>query len=316
MSDQRTLEVIFGQTGQIIEIYPDEAADGIPSSASVSVYDGYKGLDETAEFSPAVTIDSVSTTVDQSSGYSQANKTRLYLASTSNVVVGRQYLLENALSQREIVTPKGVSSGDYIDLEDELQYDYPDTTSTLKGIRMTFTVDSTWVADEGNLLTPEYPSYKAVWTYTVNSIVCRQYTYLDLVRQKFKHGVTIRELHRYFPDMQFETFLGQHGEGFKRMIDGAFYDLRIDIKRAGYRPAIIRDTEIINKLVILKTLLNAARAGLSPGNRDVETYVAETKAEYDSLLAGTITAVLKVEVDQSTEGGVTKPALEQLWFER
>jgi hypothetical protein len=316
MSDLRAVEVIFGQTGQIVECYPDEWQEGVPSSASVSVFDGMKGMDETAEFTASVTIDSVSTTVDVASGYSQTNKSRLYIASSASIATGRQYLAENVLANRELVTPRGIASNDYLDLEEDLQYDYPITTSTLKGMRMTFPVDDTWVAAEENLLTPEYPSYKAVWTYTQNSIVRRQYTYLDLVRQPFKHGVVLRDLNQYFPDLPYEQFIAQHGEAFRKIIHGAFKQLRVDIKRAGYRPSIIRDNEIINHLVILGSLLKIAQTGLSPGNRDIETYVNERKAEYDSLLAGTITAALKVEVDQSTQGGVTKPALQQLWFER
>src|SRR5688572_27601216 len=90
----RTIEIVYGQTGQVVETYPDEWRAGVPSSATCSVYDGRKGLDESAEFSPAVTVDSVSTTVDQASGYSQTNQKRLYIASTSGLVAGRQYLAE------------------------------------------------------------------------------------------------------------------------------------------------------------------------------------------------------------------------------
>lgn len=312
----RTVDLIYGQTGQIVETYPEEWSSGVPSSASASVFEGEESLDNTAEFTPSVTIDPVSTTVDAASGYGQTNKSRLYLTATTNIAAGRQYLLEeDSNAVRELVTPRGIVSADYVDLEDDLKYDYS-TGATFKGLRMYFTVDATWVATEANILLPTETSYKVVWTYTVNSLVRRQYTYLRLVRQVLKHGVTLRDLHEYFPDLQYEQFLGQHGEGFARMIDGAFDDFRIDVKRQGYEPSIVRDTEIVHKIVVLKTLLNAAEAGLAPGNRDVETYINERRSAYESLLSGTIAAALKVAVDQGTEGGVTRPSLQTLWFER
>src|SRR3990167_5217862 len=101
----RTFDAIYGVTGQVVEVYPPEADEGIPSSATASVFDGTRSLDETADFSPAVTIDSVSTTVDVASGYSESSRIKLSLAATTNIVIGRQYLLENTDQQREIATP-------------------------------------------------------------------------------------------------------------------------------------------------------------------------------------------------------------------
>src|SRR3990167_7941596 len=133
----RTRDVIYGLTGQIIDTYPPEGAEGVPSSATCSVFDGDRSSDDTADFTPTVTIDSVSTTVDVASGYSQTQHNKLSIAATTSIVVGRQYLAENTYGQREIVTPKYIASGDYLELENDLAYDYPVTTSTLKGIRMT-----------------------------------------------------------------------------------------------------------------------------------------------------------------------------------
>lgn len=316
MSDKRTVEILYGHTGAIVETYPDEALEGIPSAASVSIYRGDQSMDEAAEFTASVTIDPTSTTVDVASGYSQTNRRLLYIAATSDMANGRQYLLANAFAQREIVTPRGLASADYATLEKDLLYDYAITSSTLKGIRMVFTVDATWVATESKILSPFAPSYKALWSYTLNSISRRQATYIRLVRQYFKAGVDLRDLEEYWPDLSNEQYSEQHGEAFTRVIDGALDAVRVDIKVAGHEPTIIRDTEIIHQLCRFRALLSLGEMGLAPGSRDVELYITERRTAYTNLLNAAIASALKVDVDQGTEGAVTPNPIQQLFFER
>lgn len=312
----RTVELVYNLTGQTVETYPPEWPEGVPSSASASVYDGTRSNDDTADFSPAVTVDPVSTTVDVASGYSQTNRKRLYVAATTNIVVGREYLLENTDGQKELVTPTRVVSGDYIDLESDLAYDYAITTSTLKGLRMVFTVDAAWVATESNILDPSEQSYRVIWAYTVNSIVRRHYTYLRLVRQPSKHGVSIDSLKEYWPDLQSEEYAETRGQQFRYAIDAAYDRVRAEVISAGYRPEQIRDTEIVDELVRAKTFYVIASMGIAPSGRDVESFINQTREDYERLFNNTVNAVLKVAIDTGAEGNINPEPMRQVWFRR
>jgi len=286
-------------------------------------------LDDGAEFSPTVTVDSVATTVDVASGYSQSNRRLLYVSDTASIAIGRFYRVANAAGQVELVKPVGIASGDYLTLEDDLAYDYAITTSTLKGVRMTFPVDATWVADESNILgasvtadasdawdgdaTRPNPAYKAVWTYTVNSIVRRHYSYLRLVRQPSRHNVTYKDLQRYLPEVLLEEYRDQRGLQCRDMIDAAWGEVRADIIGDGYRPEQIRDTELVNLLVTLRTVLRYASAGLAPDKRDPEQFIAQMSKEYTDRYARTI-ANLRVDIDQGDEGAATTEPARTLWF--
>lgn len=286
---KRTRELIYGQTGQVVENYPPEWIEGIPSSASVVVLRGSQDGDDTAnaEFTPSVTIDAVSTTFDAASGYSQATKNVASLTATTDIAVGRHYLAENTKSQRELVTVMGIVAADSVILDDNLKYDYA-SSSTFKGLRMTFTVDATWVADESNLLAPEVPPYRVIWTYTVNSQVRRDYTYLRLVRQIPKHSISIQSIRAQWPDVSFDEWAARRGEGFAYLIDAAWERLRIDLITSGYKPDQFRDSEIIDQLVLLKSMHLLAKAILN----------------------------LQAEIDQGTSGGITVSPLQTLWFRR
>src|SRR3990172_6053924 len=100
--------LIYNRTGQVLSFYPPDAeviAEG------------------------AATLDAVSTTVDAVSGYAQSNRSRLHVAATTSAVVGERYLLSNTNGQREIVQVKAIDSGNYLDLEEDLSFDYPITSS-------------------------------------------------------------------------------------------------------------------------------------------------------------------------------------------
>src|SRR5688500_11527437 len=153
----RTVEIIYGLTGQTVECYPPDWREGVPSSATVEVFPGEVGNDDTTNdgyFTAAATVDSTSVTSNAASGYSQTNRNHFFLGPTSGTVIGRQYLTENNLQQRELAVPKGIASNSHLVLENDLAFDYPSGSSTIKGYRMVFTVDAAWVATEARITGP------------------------------------------------------------------------------------------------------------------------------------------------------------------
>lgn len=314
----QTAEIVYNRLGQVVEFYPPESIRdclGIPSSVTASVFLGSASNDDTPDFTPAVTVDVVSTTVDQASGQGQTTRNRVYVTATASVVVGRPYLLDNGSEQREIVEAKKIASADYLDLVSDLQYDYAITVSTLKGIRCSFTVDATWVATESNILAPADPSYRVIWTYTVGGVVRSHQTYLRLVRKPFKSTVTPDDLIARWPEILSSEARDQRGEKYRRMVESAEDTVRTDIIQEGYKPEQISDTETLDRLVVYALDYQIGRFQTAPKGRDRETFVAECKQAYGDLLTKTVTT-LKVGIDQSLEGATSVDPIQNYFFKR
>src|SRR3990172_1897814 len=140
----RNQTLIYNVTGQSVVLdYPPEWVVGVPTSATYSVWRAARGDDDTVEFSGSGTIDAVSTTVDAASGVSESNPRKLSLASTTSIVIGRYYLVENASSQRELVKIVKITSADSVEVEFPLSYDYA-SGATFKGLQISFVIDATF----------------------------------------------------------------------------------------------------------------------------------------------------------------------------
>jgi hypothetical protein len=315
----QTTEIVYGRTGQVVEAYfPEVVRDclGIPSSVTASVFDGEDSNDDTALYSPVVTVDSLSTTLAAAAGQDQAAglRNRITVASASGIATDVLYLLDNTSSQREVVEPRKIAST-VIDLVHDLQYVYPITTSTLKGIRCTFTVDATWVATEENITEPNAPSYRVRWQYTVAGTVYNLQTYLRLVRKPFRSTVTYRDLVARWPAMLEGQSREMRGDRFRKLIEAAENTVRTDILAEGYKPEQFNDTETIDRLVNLALDYHIARFLKEPTGRDRETFIAESKLEYGQLLTKMITT-LKVALDVGTQGATTVDPVQNYFFRR
>lgn len=309
---------MYNRTGQTVSLYPPETIRdllGVATSASVTVFEGADSNDDTAEFTPTATVDSFSTTVDVASGYSQTTPNLLSVAATTSASIGTLYQVENEDGQREIIEPKGINAADSFVLVHDLAFDYPITTSTVKGTKITFTVDPTWVADESNILTPRTPSYRVVWTYTINSIVYNAQTYLRLVRKPFKTNVTAYDIAKRWPDIKTLDDRARRGQGLKQFLDAAIDDFRADVLAEGYQPAQLNDTEIADQLIVLRGCYLLANALGAPGNRDQESYINEIRGEYSTLFTRCI-SILKIGVDKGVEGATSPNPVQRYFFER
>lgn len=310
----RTVELVYNRTGQVVELYPAQAHLGIPSNVSAYVYDGTRSNDDTADFTPTVSVDSLSTTLSSASGQSQTVRNRLNVTSSSGFSPGRLVLVDNGSGQREVVEPIKVSTG-VVDLTADLAYDYPTATTTIKGIRMTWTVDAGWVADEGNVITPDVPSYRVRWQYTIASTVYNFQTYLRLVRKTFSHNVTVHDVIRRCPEILAKEPAVQRGQQLRKLIEAAEDRFRVDLLAEGLRPESINDTEIIDELIRTLVLYFHAQNFGAPNNRDRELYVQEMRQEYGNLFGRTI-STLKVPLDQGTEGATANRPIKPYVFAR
>ncbi len=308
MLNQRT-QLIYGVTGQVVEFYPPEWLYGAPSSAATySVWGPGADLDGTAEFTGTATADSVSTTFDQASGYSNtSNRDRCYIAATTNTAVGRYYLITNAIGQRELVKVDAIASADYVSCSGPLGYDYT-TSDTFLSTRQYFTIDATFIADESKIA----PDWKVRWSYTINSVAYRHWTYLDVVRAVAAPSITGAELYELFPDLRHEQHADLRGTDWEHIKTRAAKRLRFDVQRFGFSLDAMR-TDEWNEVLLsgMRSLL--AESGWHPPGRDQETFVTESRTRYWNDLNDLAKRAL---LDKGGSGGATQKGAQQLTFRR
>jgi hypothetical protein len=290
--------LVFGQTGQVVEFYPPESILGQASGgATYSVWAVDADLDGSAEFSGTATLDSVSTTFDQSTGASQASfRDRLTVASTTGIAIGRTYLASNANSERELIEVDAIKTDDWVSKEGPLSYDYVNG-DTLKGIRHYFTIDATWVADEANIGT----GWRILWTYTIASVTYRTWTNFDLVRVDTKHQVNEAAIYARFPDMRYQQ--AKDDLGWRAIIGEAELHVDFDLHtKYQLRPDELRDPALYNRLVLSCAIWKISETR-APKGRDLTEFNTQMRMQYYQDL----NALEKVvPVDKGTSGGATQ----------
>lgn len=324
----------FNRTGQVLEFYPPTAEiyqDGSPTSAATyTAFAGTESNDGTSQFSGTATLDTVSTTVNAASGFSQTNRKRINLTSTTGVAVGRRYLIQNATAQREIVVVAAISAT-YVDVEYDLSYSYT-TADTFKGLRHSFTIDATFIATESKInvyggisdlslgggdTRTTAPPYRLRWQYaTAGGVVRDSWTTFDVARQKYKQQLSIHDIRPLLPDVVWNEWTQQRGQGFEPQIEEAQRMLEFDIRAAGYDPDAIRDQWITNELIKYAFMVIIARAGISVPGRDIELFKADAERNYERMFQKAIGATLKSWIDTGSEGGIADGPAQQLWLGR
>lgn len=309
------IALTYGLTGQVVDFYPPEAAEGVPSSASCSIWTATQSNDDTAELTPTPTIDSVSLTVNGASGHFNhaVSRKRIFLSATTNLATRRQYIAQNLVSQREVFRCAAISSSGtvYTDSEHDLVHDYPVGSSVL-GIRLYFTIDSTWVATESNLNDPEEP-YRVRWRYTIAGIPREHWTYLDLVRVAKKHGVTVESLLKEWPSLWYQLPQEDRVMSAQYLIASGWEQVETDLRLAGIDPNSLRDSGLLDVLVKESTMEVLGRRGEAPPGRDVEQFSREAAARYrrdfEKAVAGN-----KLTRSEGTEGNITAEPVRAGWF--
>lgn len=309
----RRVALIYGKTGQTVEFYPPEVFLGVPSSATSQLWRGGQGNDQTPELTPTVTIDSVNLTTTGAAGMAQhaaaGGRSRIPMTTTTDLVVGRMYLLSNTNGQRETPRLRAVQTNTHADADAELGNDYP-TGSTLRGIRMSVAIDDTWAATQSKLNDPSSP-YRLELRYTVASVERRHWLYLDLVRAALSTGVTPADIFKRHADLQFVEPKGRTGGVYWRDIIAQAEDVvRRDYKRQGIDPTQVLEGEEHDNLVLLQTLVLGAKDGKVPAGRDVELFKREANGDYWRDLQDVKS---RMSVSQNRDGAITDEPSLDLW---
>jgi hypothetical protein len=294
-------------------LYPPEWRDGVPTSCTYEVFETRDDLDGTATLSGSATIDSVSTTFDQSSGFSQAsNRQRCYLTATTSIAVGRYYLAANATSQRELVLVKKIASADYVDNATLLKNDYV-STDTFKGLRMYFTINPTFIAEEERLNRPDNP-WRVLWKYTDGAgLEQKTWTEFDVVRVNKQHNLTAHDLYELYPDYSYQEFLDQRGDGFAAQIDGAWDRVQFDLAKYGITLDQVREHNAQDELHRQALRLVLAEAGVRPTEFPAIEWADRMERRY---LADLTTLKERILLDKSKSGSGAQMGAKQPHFVR
>jgi hypothetical protein len=323
--------LIYNLTGQTLEFYPPDAevvGSGAPTvAATVTAWEPSTGNAGTAEWGPsAATLDSVSTTVDASSGYSQSNRSRLYLTATTNVAVGRRYLVTNAYGQREVVRVKAIASADYVDLEAPLAYDYA-AADTFVGLRHTIAAPDAFLTDSSKVNTntlpsvfgddgggQESPPYRVKWAYSTGSISQQAWTTFDLSHRRASADLSIEDLREVLPDVAHVEWLSQRGQNFAPQLRAAEKALKINTRIAGYDPDAILDPMIWGQLLLQQWAIHIGEA-VAFGTADPEQpWVSGLREKHRALFNASISIACKVWIDTTGTGAITSTQPSQLWL--
>jgi hypothetical protein len=277
-----TTEIVYDVTGQTVA---HRFMRGRPTSATFDVFADYAGDDATAEFSGSATVDSVSTTVDLACGASSADPQQVKLTATTNIEIGRKYLLAED-SVTEWVEPIEIVSADSIRVRHPLRNDYT-TAATFVGTTLTAAIDATWVSNEANLSDQldSNPSYRVRWEIVSSSATYVEYSFFDLVRATVTHQVDLSDLNDRAPGLADSCPTEYRVEQGRPLIETAWKSVRARLAAMGIDTDALRNDEITDELVILRSLNLLARGGWRPlGFDSLAEYIAATQQDYDRFI--------------------------------
>lgn len=291
-------ELIFDVTGQTL-VYD---APSRPSSVtSVSVLPWDSGDDDTAESATtgSASIDSASVTVDANSGRAQPNPRKLNVNSTSGLAVGREYLLTGSNGETEWVELEEIATDDYVITRTPLQHDYV-SGNTIKSTRIAISVDSTWIADENNIINTASPNpaYRARWVWVDGSGKTHaDYTYIRLVRAQARHGVTASDMESVFPGWLRMLPQEHRGDAGARLLEEAMRRVGIDLHAADIPDEQVRNQEVLDEAVKRAAVVVLLRAKMrSGGDLVAETALADALEDYNGLINRLFRVEAKVPV--------------------
>lgn len=258
---------------QLFELYPPE---GVPAAAATySVWPGFRGDDEAAEFSGTATMDTYSQAPSAASGYTQANRRRVNIATTTGLAVGRLVVLENVLGQKEVAKVTAIAAASYFEVEYDLAYDYT-TTSTVKGFRQTFSPPDVFVQNESKINSEAYP-YRIRWSYTVAGVAGRNLQYFDLLRHAEQPGLVDDDVKNTWPDSAYMMDADRR----QRIMGEAHAELDKDLRLRGLDPALIAPQSVRTQLLKNCFTYLAVRSGAAiPQGHDAASALRTATRSY------------------------------------
>lgn len=314
---RKTPAIMFGQLGQSVSI---DFPFGRPTSATFTVLRAFIEIDDAAnpEFSGAATLDTVNTTLTAAAGPAQADPQQLALASYVGLsTTDAQYLIAaNGVSERLNLNEVAAT---YARTRLALQYDYP-IGATVLSTRLTAAIDDTFIQNISKIsdLSDTYPDYRVKWTIIYAGKTYILYSFFDVVRTPARHSVEIADVNDRAPGLAYSLPVEYRSEDGRPLIEAAWRAVRAHLQAMNIAVDAIREDEVIDELVILRSLRVLAEGGwMPPAFKDLRLYLELVTKNYDTFFTQHFAASLKHRLDYQL-GPLTKsnaiPALLQPWW--
>ena len=277
----RNQEVIFGLTGQTLFYDPPEM---FQPSGTPTVQVWLATNDDSSAVESATTgacsVDSVATTFSASAGAQS-----ITVASGTGITRGRRYLVTAPNGTAEWIICRSVT-GATVELKHPLINTYA-ASSTLKGCRISISVDSTWVADASNItdilsgtwrtdVQPDSDAfvgqagYRLRWAYTVNSVATTGVSFADLVRYQAKNLVSALDVEGRFPGFLDRLPTDDRADQGAEFCAEAFHAMRMDAIANSVQLRRVRNTEILRELTMFKANLMSLENEVMRGRGNID----------------------------------------------
>jgi hypothetical protein len=315
---RRTAAVIYNILNQTLELrFPK----GRPTSATFSVYRAFVDIDNSApaEFSGTATLETINTTTTSAAGPAQPDPQQLVLASYAGLQTGRPYLLQSNSVQEWVELIE--IAGSYVRVRFPLQYDYA-SGATLASTWLTAAVDNTWITDASKLsdMTDTFPDFRVKWDVVYSGQTYTVYSFFDVVRALVRHNVEIGDVNARAPGLVDSLPVEYRVEDGRPLIDAAWSSVRAHLQAMNIQVDAIREDEVLDELVILRTLRVLAEGGWRPATfQDQQSYLEMTRSNYDRFIEQHFAASLKHRVDYqlgSLSRANTLPSINRPWFSK
>lgn len=295
-----TQDIIYSVTGQTVYLdCPEGQPDSVTSCDVFPMTGSDDSTAETAVGSPSV--EGTIALVDADSGESQPNPRIIYLQQTTDIEVGRDYLIEKDARKEWIRVESIDSTAVTVTATAPLANDYA-SGDTLRSPRIEATIDSTWVADVSNLGSGgATPYYRVRWEYVKDSITYVRYTYFDLVRVAGGHTVTASDMETYLPGWVHLLPMDHRDDQGQRIIDRAYQQVKIDLQIVKIADQDLRDSGVVDELVARKAIALWAEARVMSADADPLTG-DRADAIYNSRFRQLVGVEPKVMIDENASG--------------
>jgi hypothetical protein len=305
-----TASILYGIASQTLS---HRVLAGRPTSATFKVFNDYAGDDDTTEFSGSASVSAVSTTVSSASGPSQADPTKISLTATTSVTTSEKYLIAEG-SRYEWVQPVEIVSGSYIRVRYPLKNDYT-TAATFVGTTLSAAVDDTWAADLGNVsdqLDPN-PGYRVRWAILVGGVTTVEYSYFDLVRAAVSHSVDVDDLSIRAPGYFDSIPTDYRVEQGRPIIEAAWQAVQAKLAAMSIDTDALRDSQLLDELVLLKSLCMIARGGWAPGAFSLPDYIKVTQDDFDRFIEQHLQVARPHTLAEGTSGAAENVPVKSYW---
>jgi hypothetical protein len=285
--------LMFNVLGQTLN---HRVMQGRPTAATFQVFRNYAVDEGTAEFSGNATIDSVNTAVNASSGAAQADPQKISLASVAGIITGRKYLLsENSL--QEWVEPMEIGAT-YIRVRFPLTNNYT-TAALFQSTTISAAVDATFIQTLGKVsdLTDMAPDYRVRWAVTIAAVSYVFYSFFDVTRIEQQHHVDIDDLNARAPGLYDSLPVEYRPQDGRPLIDSAWRAVRAQFAAIGLDIGALRDNEVLDELVILRSLQMLGEGGWSPPNTSWQAWAAIQAGNYERFFEAHFAVTVKHQTE-------------------